>query len=374
MVSPRTPDVLSRNVSRRALFRGAGLMAVGAGLAGCTNIATAARVRQETYENSDLLLVSVIQTATNDYMQDWAFGSRVFARYIGSPIRVINSNGDSSQQYSQIQSAAATGKRLVLNLEPLASADVPGIARAVSRSGGYICSSWDKPAGVTPADVGPGWVAHMGFDGIAAGEFIARRLFESMGGNGGIIALKGVLDSTASKQRFAGLQKALQEYPHIELLGVESANWDRQTAYAKASTLLSKYAGKVSGIWAGSDSMTLGAIAAAKSAGIDVKAVGIDGLQEAVEIIKAGGPIVASWYSDGRYSGMLGLAIAHAAATGQLDVAKMTPQQRDGTYRQVGVDATNVDRYLTAPDYETLIAEYRKGLFDRLTGPPITGS
>ena len=370
-----TSRLLGADISRRSLLIGASSMGLGLGLgiAGCSNTATAAQTRQDTYADTDLLLVSVIQTATNDYMQDWAFGSKVYSRFSGIPIRVINSNLSSSQQYSQIQSAAATGKKLIVNLEPIASADVPAIAKAISRRGGYLVSSWDKPDNVAPQDVGPSWVTHMGFDGLSAGQYTAEKLFESLGGEGGIIALKGVLDSVAAKQRFAGLEAALKKFPGIKLLGFDSANWDRQTAYSKTQTLLSKYPGQVNGIWTGSDSMTLGAVAAANNAGVQVKASGIDGLQEALQILKSGGPIVASWYSDGSYSGMIGMAIAHAAATGTLDVNALATEQRNGTYLQVGVDSTNVDQFLTPRTYESLIADYHKGLFDRLIGPPITG-
>lgn len=357
---------------RQALL---GIAAAGLGLTGCSKAEFIAGASvQKTLNHDQLLLVTTMITATNDYMQNWAMGARAFADSVGLPIRVINSNGDSQQQYSQIQSAMATGKRLVLNLHPVASADVPAIAKSVSREGGYMVSSWNKPATAHPVDFGTGWVAHMGFDGIKAGEYTARKLFDAMNGEGGIIALKGVLDSTASKQRYEGLQAALKDYPNIELVGEDSANWDRQTAFQKTQSLLSKRRGGVGGIWTGSDSMTLGAVAAAQQAGVNVKATGIDGLQESMRSIKNGGPIVAVWYTDGFYSGVIGLAMAYAAATGTLDVAAMSAEQREGTYRQVGVDAANVDQYLNPPTASDLMAEVDKGLFARLVGPPLPGA
>lgn len=370
-MTPTQPPA-SAGITRRGLIGAAGAFGLGALLTGCTNVSQTAKNRQITYPDSDLLFVSVIQTATNDYMQDWAFGSRVYAAHAGIPLRVINSNLDSSQQYSQIQSAAATGKRIIVNLEPLASADTPAVAKSVARSGGYIVSSWDKPADVHPEDVGPSWVSHMGFDGVSAGEYTATRLFESMGGEGGILALKGVLDSTANKQRFAGLQRALDKYPGITLLDSDSANWDRQTAYEKTRTLLSKHRKQVNGIWTGSDSMTLGALAAAQSSGVQVKASGIDGTHEALKILDEGGPIVATWFSGGSYSGMIGLAIAHAAATDKLDVDSLSSRERDGTFLQVGVDSENVGDYLTPATSDSLLAQLDEGLFARLIGDPIT--
>lgn len=357
--------------SRRALLQGAGVLGLGLGLGGCAEASTASV--QKTYSDSDLLLVSLIQTSTNDFMQDWASGSRMYARRSGLPLRLINSNGDSSQQYAQIQSAAASGKRILVSLVAINSADIPGLAKSVGRFGGSLVTTFEKPRGFTPQDLGPAWAAHVGFSGIDMGQWVAERLCESLGGKGGIIALNGPLGSGQSEQRFLGLKKALEKFPDIELLGWEPANWDRQTAYSKTSALLAKFPGKVSGIWTGSDSMALGAVAAAGSVGASVKAVGIDGLHEAMKMIKSGGPIVATWYSDGTYYGMLGLALGHAVATGRLDIGAMTDDQRNGTYRQVGVDATNVDTFLTPPTYESMMAEMDKGLFSHLVGGPVPG-
>lgn len=350
------------------------LAAAGLGLSGCASTQLVAQAEQRSVEHKDLLLVTTMITATNDYMQNWAIGARVFADSVGLPIRVINSNGDSQQQYSQVQSAMATGKRVALNLHPVASADVPAIAKSVGREGGFMVSSWNKPADAHPVDFGPSWVSHMGFDGVQAGEYTARKLFDAMGGKGGIIALKGVLDSTASKQRYEGLRAAMKDYPGVELLGEDSANWDRQTAFQKTQTLLSKNRGGIQGIWTGSDSMTLGAVAAAQQAGVSVKATGIDGLQESMQSINSDGPIVAVWYTDPFYSGIIGLAIAYAAATGTLDVSAMTADQREGTYLQVGVDKSNVSQYLRPPTTTELLDGVKKGLFARLVGPPLPGA
>ncbi|MFE7423728.1 sugar ABC transporter substrate-binding protein [Rhodococcus sp. NPDC057529] len=366
--------ILEKKVTRRSLLLGAGALGVTVSATGCGILSNPARATTQTaYSDSELMLVSVIQTSTNDYMQDWAFGSRVYADHVGLPLRVINSNLDSYQEYSQIQSVAATGKKVIVNLTPINSADVPGIAKSVARAGGYLVSTWDKPDGITPQDVGNSWVSHMGYDGIQMGQYIAEKLFESIDGKGGVIALKGPLGSKTSNERYYGLQQALKKFPDIELLGWEAANWDRQTAYDKTRSLLSRFPGKVKGIWTGGDAMALGAVAAAENAGVKVRAVGADGLQEALQNIKSGGPIVATWYTDGAYSGMIGLAIGHAAARGDLDVSSLSSIHRNGTYRQVGVDASNVDEYLTPPTPRSLIAALDKGLYDRLIGEPITG-
>lgn len=351
-----------------------GLLALALGPAGCTRVASAGgNQTQNTLSKDQIVLVTTLITASNDYMQNWLKGSQAFADSVGVPLKVVVANGDSQQQYSQIQAVIASGKKVVLTTNPVASADVPAIVKAVVNSGGYVVTQWNKPDDTKPENYGPHYVAHLGYDGITGGKYLADKLFESMNGEGGIIALHGTLDSTADKQRWAGMEQSLAENPGITLLGEDTANWDQQMAFTKTQSLLAKHGDNVNAVWTGSDSMALGALAAAQAAGrSDIKVVGMDGIQQAIQAVNDKGNYVATWDTDGYYSGALGLAMAYAAATGELDVSTLTAEQRDGTYEQFGIDATNVEEYLTPPTGADIMAEVDKGLFARLTGPALT--
>ena len=323
-------------------------------------------------DKADIQLVTSVINATNEYQLNWVKGSQAFAESVGLPLKVVNSNGDSSQEISQIQAILAAGKKVVLTVNPVASADVPAIVKAVCASGGYVVTQWNKPAEFQVKGQGDCYVAHIGFDGYAAGEYTASKLFEAMGGSGGVIALQGVLDSTAQQQRWVGFQRALKNYPGIKLLGEQAANWDQQQGYKAARTLEAQFGDQLKGVWGASDSMTLGAVSAMKAAGRDdVKFAGIDGVSQAIDMIKNGNSYVATWAADPWYSGAIGLAIGYAAATGKLDVAQMTDDQRDGTYRQVGVDKSNVGEYATPPNAQKIMTEVNKGPFDRQIGPAL---
>lgn len=375
MKNPRSPSQLrARKRGLSALI--AAVLTLTVALTGCSRVASAGGdSTQDVLAKDDIVLVTTLITASNDYMQNWLKGSQAFADSVGLPLKVVVANGDSQQQLSQIQTVIASGKKVVLTTNPVASADVPAIVKAVVNSGGYVVTQWNKPDSTKPENYGPHYVAHIGYDGITGGKFLADKLFAAMGGQGGIIALHGTLDSTADKQRWAGLEESMAENPGIELLGVDQANWDQQTAFTKTQALLAKYGDQVKAVWTGSDSMALGALAAAKAAGRDdIKVVGMDGITQAVQAVAEGGPYIATWNTDGYYSGALGLAMGYAAATGELDVSKMTPDQRDGTYSQVGIDSSNVNEYLTPPTGDQIMAEVDKGLFARLTGPALTNA
>lgn len=340
---------------------------------GCVTKIASASDSQDIVRKGDIQLVTVIQSSTNPYMLQWAKGSKAYADSVGLPLKTIVANGDSQQQLSQIEATIAAGKKVVMTINPINSADVPAIVRAVVASGGYITTQWNKPADYKPWDLGPHYVAHTTYDGYSAGYATATHLFEQMGGKGGVIAFKGVLDSPPSIQRYKGMLKALKKFPGIKLLDTQSADWDRRKARDLTQNLSAKYGGKIKGVWTASDSMALGALSALQQAGRakDVKISGNDGTGEAVKLINSGGPFVGTYTSDGYYNGALGLAMAYEAATGKLDVSKLSHEQRDGNYQQFAIDKSNSRKYLTEPSPRHIVNEVDKGLFNRLVGPEI---
>lgn len=358
---------------RRATKISAALLLASVLLTGCITKVGGSGTTQEVISKNDIQLVTVIQTSTNPYMLQWADGSQAFADSVGLPLKTIVANGDSQQQLSQIQATIAAGKKVVLTINPINSADVPAIVKAVTRSGGYLTTQWNKPADYVPQAIGPNYVAHLTYDGYSAGYWTGKKLFEAMGGQGGVVAFKGQLDSPPSQQRYAGMEKALAEFPGITLLDTQAAGWDRQTAFDQTQSLITKHGSELQGVWAASDSMTLGALAALEQAGkaSSVKVSGNDGTGEALERIDAGDTFVDTYTSDGYYNGALGLAMAYEAALGELDVATLTQEQRSGNYAQFGIDKSNVADYLTRPADDAIIAEVNKGLFARLVGPEL---
>ena len=361
---------------RRAhqLFSGivASTLLVG-GLSGCVSVADGASATQAPLTPDDIQLVTVIQSSSNEYMLDWAKGSEAFAKSVGLPLKTIVSNGDSQQQLSQIQATIASGKKVVVNINPISSADVPAIVKAVTASGGYIVTQWQKPADYFPWNVGPGYVAAMTYDGVGPGYDTAKALFDAMGGTGGVVAFQGILDSPPAQQRYEGFHQALAEYPGITLLDTQTAGWDRQKAFDITQNMITKYGDQLAGVWSASDSMALGALSALDQAGraSTVKMSGVDGTAEAVKQINEGENYVISYTSDPYYNGAVGLAMAYEAAIGKLDVASLTHEQRDGVYSQSFVDKQNSAEYLQAPTPEEIMSEVDKGVFERLIGPNV---
>jgi ribose transport system substrate-binding protein len=298
--------------------------------AGCSGaVSTGAESATGSCKPQDVQLVQSGRGLENEYYVAVDAGAKAFAKSKGllDHYQWISSDGDSAKQLSQIKSILAkSGKCTVLNVDANESSVVPAIVKEVERSGAWLVTQWNRPDGVSPETSSPHWVAHMSVNGVPQGYDTAKALFEKMGGKGNIVALQGILDNPPAKERFAGLQKALKEYPGVKLLDDQTAGWDRTKAQNVTQTWLTKYGHKIDGIWTANDDMGLGALEALKNAGLGggkVPVSGVDGLAEAVNLVKhPNSGYVATTQSTGAEQGALGLAIGFAAATGKIDPAK----------------------------------------------------
>lgn len=359
---------------RRALaFAAAGLLALT--LAGC-----ASETANTTEPGDDaaaagacapeeITLIGQVRNETNPYEKAWLDGGDAFAESVGLEQTRLTYDGESPKQQDQLRQALSTGNAecMVLNVLPNGDSDTTPIVKEADAAGAYLVTHWNKPADLNPADYDT-WISHITFNGVDSGYQIAEAMFEAMGGEGGIIALQGILDTSAAKDRFIGLQDALEAYPGVTLLDEQAADFDRTTAFNVTKTLLTKHGDDIGGVWAANDDMALGALQALEAEGRagEVMVVGIDAVPEAVQAI-ADGSMTATVSSDGPWQGGIGLAMGYCALTGELDVASLSEEQRAFYAKQTLITSDNAEENL-APTAN--LEDFECGnLFNRVDGP-----
>lgn len=186
--------------------------------------------------------------------------------------------------------------------------------------------------------------------GIAVSQIVANNsqgaglvgeaFVQAMEGEGQYIELLGRETDTNAHVRSEAYHAVIDQYPDMEMVAQETANWDQQEAFTKVQTLLQANQ-NVKGIIAGNDTMALGAVAAVDAAGLtgEVIVAGFDGSPDAVAAIQEG-KLLAT-----------GLQPA-------VQIAEMAVEQAD-TYIRTGstglpekqsvdcilIDASNADRY-----------------------------
>lgn len=137
----------------------------------------------------------------------------------------------------------------------------------------------------TPYFVGPNAYQN----GVLAADWIADKL----NGQGKVAIVVGKVSAYAARERTDGFKDELAKVaPDIDVVGEQSADWDRQTAKDLTETWLTQYP-DLDAVFSNNDDMALGVVEAVRANeeenGKHIYVVGVDGNEEAYESIRNGG-------------------------------------------------------------------------------------
>ena len=109
-----------------------------------------------------------------------------------------------------------------------------------------------------------------------------------MGEEGKYVELTGKDSDTNAHIRSQGYNDVIGEYPDMELVAQQTANWSQTEAFDVMETIIQAHP-DIKGVISGNDTMAMGAMAALQAAGMtDVIVVGFDGSQDVMDAIKEG--------------------------------------------------------------------------------------
>jgi ribose transport system substrate-binding protein len=177
------------------------------------------------------------------------------------------------------------------------------------------------------------FVAHVGSDDVNVGYISARKLFESLGGKGKVIAIDGPLAAPTCRDRAQGVRKALAEFPGIELLGAADGANLRNEGRQAAANLLALHS-RVDGVWAANDVMAYGVLEALDAAKRSAKVTGVNGLDEAIDNVGRGRMLATVDFS--------AFKIAHFAAEAAVRHLRGERVPREIDVPTVLIDSRNV--------------------------------
>ena len=125
-------------------------------------------------------------------------------------------------------------------------------------------------------------------DNAQGAAAIAEVWVEAMEYEGKYAELLGLESDTNCHVRSENYHSVIDEYPDLEMVAQQSANWDQTEAYEKTEAILQANP-EITGIICGNDTMACGAVQACIDAGrADIKVIGLDGSDEAAAYIKTG--------------------------------------------------------------------------------------
>lgn len=125
-------------------------------------------------------------------------------------------------------------------------------------------------------------------DNVFMGSVTAQALFESIGGAGQVVMTQGALGHTGAQGRAKGFKQVLANYPDIELVDEQPADWDVTKVARIWDSLLTKFPDLKAGFFH-NDDMALAANNVIKAKGREgIKLSGIDAMPPAVNAVLDG--------------------------------------------------------------------------------------
>lgn len=267
---------------------------------------------------------------TNPFFESVRVGAAKAAAANGAKvIQYVPIKPDSiPEQLSQVEDAIVKKPNALLFTPVDYKALVPVIEK-VNAAGIPVTGLTDKLAGGQV-------VSFVGAEDYRLGLETGLSLLKAMGGKGNVVALEGVKGAISNTDRMKGFTDALKQFPNVKLLTSQPANYQRLNALQVMENIMQSYP-QIEGVFAANDAMATGAVEAMGAANRKALVAGINGSQEAIDLIKAG-KMHATGSSDPFMQGCLGMLTTIRA------LRKM-PVKKELMVTPVIIDSANFKQY-----------------------------
>ncbi len=226
-------------------------------------------------------LAIITPSHSNPFFAAGANGAQAKAKELGYEVLTYSHDDDANKQREIIESVVAQGvKGIVLDN---AGADATAAAILYAKEKGVPTILFDREINETGIAIGQ--IVSNNYQGAS---MVAEEFINQIGESGKYAELLGKESDTNASVRSSGFHDILDQYPDLELVAQQSANWDQNEGFVKTETILQSHP-DIKGIISANDTMALGAAAAVKAAGRDdIVVVGFDGINDARDAILDG--------------------------------------------------------------------------------------
>jgi len=203
------------------------------------------------------------------------------AKELGYEVKVMSHDDDATLQMEQFEAAIADKAAAIICDNAGADATIEAVKAA--RDAGIPTFLIDRE--INEEGVAISQIVANNYQGAKA---VAEVWVEAMGEEGKYVELLGKESDTNAGVRSDAFHEVIDQYPDLEMVAQQSANWDQTEAYDKMGTILQSNP-DIDGVICGNDTMLCGVVAALEDAGLSgIPVIGVDGSDDARDLIKEG--------------------------------------------------------------------------------------
>jgi len=231
---------------------------------------------------ADGLISIIVNDPANPYWFTEGEVAKATAEEMGYDATVSAHKGDTNVEANLVDAAITNGAVAII-LDPANADGSVGVVRRATDAGipVFLVNAEINESGIAIAQL-----VSNNAQGAALGAVTWQ---EMVGEEAKYVEFFGNPSDNNAATRSNGYNTVLSQYPDLEKVAQEVANWDRTQGYTKMQSIIQANP-EIDAVIAGNDEMALGAIAAMKEAGTldGVIVGGFDGSPDAVAAIKSG--------------------------------------------------------------------------------------
>jgi erythritol transport system substrate-binding protein len=267
---------------RRRIIAAAAATVLAFGIAGCASSGGSDSGGDASGGEEGGLIAIITPSQENPFFKAEADAAKAEAEELGYETSVSSHDDDPNKQSELIDAAISNGAKAIILDNAGADASIGPITKA--EEAGVPVFLIDRE--INETGIAKSQIVANNAQGAAA---VAEEWVAALPDGGKYIELTGKESDTNAGVRSEAFASVISQYPNLQQVAKETANWSQDEAFTKIETLLQRDP-DIQGIIAGNDTMALGAVAAVEAAGLSGKVViaGFDGSPDAVAAIEAG--------------------------------------------------------------------------------------
>lgn len=227
------------------------------------------------------IIYIITPSHSNPFFKTEAVQAEAKAKELGYEVKTASHDDDATKQSELFDNAIADKAAAIICDNAGADATVEAVQKA--RDAGIPTFLIDRE--INQEGVAISQIVANNYQGAKA---IAEKWVEAMGEEGKYAELLGKESDTNAGVRSSAFHEVIDQYDGFEMVAQQTANWEQTEAYEKMETIIQSNP-EIKGVICGNDTMAVGAQAALEAHGMtEVKVIGVDGSDEAAELIRAG--------------------------------------------------------------------------------------
>ncbi len=229
-------------------------------------------------QQNNKLIAVITPSMDNPFFGAESIAAVKRAEELGYEALSFSHNDDAFKQNELVDIAIARQASAIILDNAGADASVAAVQKA--RNAGIAVMLIDREINVR--GIANAQIVSNNYQGASLG---AQSFVQAMEEQGKYLELVGRESDTNAFIRSKGYHDVLDQYPAMQMVSRQSANWSQSEGFTVTQSVLQAHP-DITGIIAGNDTMALGAVAALESAGrSDVIVVGFDGSNDARDAI-----------------------------------------------------------------------------------------